>query len=88
MGCQAVSVYHDEASGAVGYPEKILIDLYDRNFCSGNLLKNVLTTHPYYVFGFNQSFAEARLFTYVLNKKEYFIYSAGRFLLIVDVKAK
>lgn len=57
MGCQVVSVYHDESSGIMGYPQPIQTDLYDRNFCSGNLLKNVLKTHPYYVLGFNQSFA-------------------------------
>lgn len=82
MGCQAVSVYADESNGMLGYPEPIITDLYNRNYSAGNLLKAVPTTHPYYVLGFGQSYAEARLFTYVLNGRELFVYGSGRYLVV------
>ena len=87
MGCQVVSVYADESNGVIGYPEPIIDDLYNRNYCTGNLLKTVPTTHPYSILGFNQSFAEGGIFTYTLNGKEYFVYSAARFLVTREIEA-
>ena len=84
MGCQVVSVYNDEVAGAIGYPEPILHDLMRRDYSISNLLKQVPPKHNFFVYGFNQSFAESKMFSYVLEGKEYLIYSSGRFLVITS----
>ena len=84
MGCQVVSVYHDEVAGAIGYPEPVLNDLMRRDYSSANFLKQIPPSHNFFVYGFTQSFAEASLYAYVLNKKQYLVYASGRFLVITD----
>ena len=57
-----------------------------RDFSSALPLKPLKET-KFNIYGFTQSYAIGDIYTCVINKREYFLYCAGRFLIKWDIKS-